>query len=143
MTIVQGQTTRFKTDALSGLVNFNTGTSYIYKIALYTANADLNNATAIYTVTGEVTGTGYTAGGKTLTVSTLPTGDTANNVAYVSFNPVVWTGAAFTCRGALIYNSTTNATVAVLNFGSDKTTTGTFTVTFPTPSSTTAVITIS
>ena len=143
MTIVQGQTTQFKTDALSGLVNFNTGTSYIYKIALYTANADLNNATAIYTVTGEVTGTGYTAGGKTLTVSTLPTGDTANNVAYVSFNPVVWTGAAFTCRGALIYNSTTNATVAVLNFGSDKTTTGTFTVTFPTPSSTTAVITIS
>ena len=143
MTIVQGQTTRFKTDALSGLVNFNTGTAYTYKIALYTANADLNNATAVYTVTGEVVGTGYTAGGKILAVSTLPTGDTANNVAYVSFNPVVWTGASFTCRGALIYNSTTSATVAVLNFGSDKTTTGTFTITFPTASSTTAVITIS
>ena len=143
MTIVQGQTTRFKTDALSGLVNFNTGTAYTYKIALYTANADLNNATAVYTVTGEVVGTGYTAGGKTLAVSTLPTGDTANNVAYVSFSPVVWTGASFTCRGALIYNSTTSATVAVLNFGSDKTTTGTFTITFPTASSTTAVITIS
>ena len=143
MTIVQGQTTKFKTDALSGLVNFNTGTAYTYKIALYTANADLNNTTAAYTVTGEVVGTGYTAGGKTLTVSTLPTGDTANNVAYVSFNPVVWTGASFTCRGALIYNSTTSATVAVLNFGSDKTTTGTFTITFPTASSTTAVITIS
>jgi hypothetical protein len=143
VTIVQGQTTRFKTDALSGLVNFNTGTAYTYKIALYTANADLNNATAVYTVTGEVVGTGYTAGGKILAVSTLPTGDTANNVAYVSFNPVVWTGASFTCRGALIYNSTTSATVAVLNFGSDKTTTGTFTITFPTASSTTAVITIS
>jgi len=143
VTIVQGQTTRFKTDALSGLVNFNTGTAYTYKIALYTANADLNNATAVYTVTGEVVGTGYTAGGKTLAVSTLPTGDTANNVAYVSFSPVVWTGASFTCRGALIYNSTTSATVAVLNFGSDKTTTGTFTITFPTASSTTAVITIS
>ena len=143
MTIVQGQTTRFKTDALSGLVNFNTGTTYTYKIALYTANADLNNATSVYTVTGEVVGTGYTAGGKTLAVSTLPTGDTANNVAYVSFSPVVWTGASFTCRGALIYNSTTSATVAVLNFGSDKTTTGTFTITFPTASSTTAVITIS
>jgi hypothetical protein len=143
VTIVQGQTTKFKTDALSGLVNFNTGTSYTYKIALYTANADLNNATAAYTVTGEVVGTGYTAGGKPLTISNIPTGDTTNNIAFVSFDPVTWTGASFTCRGALIYNSTTSATVAVLNFGSDKTTTGTFTVTFPTPSSTTAVITIS
>jgi hypothetical protein len=143
VTIVQGQTTKFKTDALSGLVNFNTGTSYTYKIALYTANADLNNATAAYTTTGEVVGTGYTAGGKPLVISNIPTGDTSNNVAYISFDPVTWTGASFTCRGALIYNSTTNATVAVLNFGSDKTTTGTFTVTFPTPSSTTAVITIS
>ena len=143
MTIVQGQTTKFKTDALSGLVNFNTGTSYTYKIALYTANADLNNATAAYTTTGEVVGTGYTAGGKPLVISNIPTGDTTNNVAYISFDPVTWTGASFTCRGALIYNSTTNATVAVLNFGSDKITTGTFTVTFPTPSSTTAVITIS
>ena len=143
MTIVQGQTTKFKTDALSGLVNFNTGTSYTYKIALYTANADLNNATAVYTTTGEVVGTGYTAGGKPLVISNIPTGDTTNNVAYISFNPVTWTGASFTCRGALIYNSTTSATVAVLNFGSDKTTTGTFTITFPTSSSTTAVITIS
>jgi hypothetical protein len=143
VTIVQGQTTKFKTDALSGLVNFNTGTSYTYKIALYTANADLNNATAVYTTTGEVVGTGYTAGGKPLVIANIPTGDTTNNVAYISFDPVTWTGASFTCRGALIYNSTTSATVAVLNFGSDKTTTGTFTVTFPTPSSTTAVITIS
>jgi hypothetical protein len=143
VTIVQGQTTRFKTDALSGLVNFNTGTTYTYKIALYTANADLNNATAVYTTTGEVVGTGYTAGGKPLVISTTPTGDTSNNVAYISFDPVTWTGASFTCRGALIYNSTTSATVAVLNFGSDKTTTGTFTITFPTSSSTTAVITIS
>jgi hypothetical protein len=143
VTIVQGQTTKFKTDALSGLVNFNTGTSYTYKIALYTANANLDNSTAVYTTTGEVVGTGYTAGGKPLVISNIPTGDTTNNVAYISFDPVTWTGASFTCRGALIYNSTTNATVAVLNFGSDKTTTGTFTITFPTPSSTTAVITIS
>jgi len=143
VTIVQGQTTRFKTDALSGLVNFNTGTSYTYKIALYTANANLDNSTAVYTTTGEVVGTGYTAGGKPLVISNIPTGDTTNNVAYISFDPVTWTGASFTCRGALIYNSTTSATVAVLNFGSDKTTTGTFTITFPTSSSTTAVITIS
>jgi hypothetical protein len=143
VTIVQGQTTKFKTDALSGLVNFAVGTSYTYKIALYTANANLDNSTATYTTTGEVVGTGYTAGGNILVISNRPTGDTTNNVAYISFDPSTWTGASFTCRGALIYNSTTNATVAVLNFGSDKTTTGTFTVTFPTPSSTTAVITIS
>jgi len=143
MSIVQGQTTRFKTDALSGLVNFAAGTSYVYKVALYTANAELSNSTDVYTTANEVTGTGYTAGGKTLTVSTVPTGDTTNNVAYISFNPVVWTGASFTCRGALIYNSTTSATVAVLNFGSDKTTTNTFTLTFPTATSTTAVLTIS
>jgi len=143
MTIIQGQTTRFKTDALSGLVNFAVGTSYTYKIALYNANAELNNSTAVYTTLNEITGTGYTAGGKDLVISTRPTGDISNNVAYISFDPVTWTGASFTCRGALIYNSTTTATVAVLNFGSDKTTTGTFTITFPTPSSTTAVITIS
>jgi hypothetical protein len=143
MTIVQGQTTRFKTDALSGLVNFAAGTSYVYKIALYIATAELNNTTAVYTTVGEVTGTGYTAGGKTLTVSTVPTGDTTNNTSYISFDPVVWTRASFTCRGALIYNSTTSATVAVLNFGSDKTTTNTFTLTFPTATSTTAVLTIS
>ena len=143
MSIVQGQTTTFKTNLLSGLVNFNTGTSYVYKIALYTANANLNNTTAAYTTVGEVVGTGYTAGGKTLVVSTVPTGDTTNNIAYLSFDPVVWTSASFTARGALIYNSTTNASVAVLNFGSDKTTTNTFTVTFPTVGSTTSVITIS
>ena len=85
MTIVQGQTTKFKTDALSGLVNFNTGTAYTYKIALYTANATLNNTTAVYTTTGEVVGTGYTAGGNTLTISNIPTGDTTNNIAFVSF----------------------------------------------------------
>jgi thiamine transporter ThiT len=143
MSIVQGQTTTFKTNLLSGLVNFNTGTSYVYKIALYTANANLNNTTTAYTTNGEVVGTGYTAGGKVLTVSTVPTGDTTNNIAYLSFDTVVWTGAAFTARGALIYNSTTNASVIVLNFGSDKTAANTFTITFPTVGSTTSVFTIS
>ena len=143
MSIVQTQTTAFKTNLLSGLANFNTGTPYVYKIALYTANANLNNTTAAYTTVGEVVGTGYTAGGKTLVVSTVPTGDTTNNIAYLSFDPVVWTGAVFTARGALIYNSTTNASVIVLNFGSDKTAANTFTITFPTVGSTTSVFTIS
>jgi len=143
MSIVQTQTTTFKTNLLSGLANFNTGTSYVYKIALYTANANLNNTTTAYTTVGEVVGTGYTAGGKVLTVSTVPTGDTTNNIAYLSFDPVVWTSASFTARGALIYNSTTNASVIVLNFGSDKTAVNTFTITFPTVGSTTSVFTIS
>jgi hypothetical protein len=141
MTIVQGQTTAFKANVLSGVENFAVGTSYVYKIALYTASATLNNATATYASTSnEVVGTGYTAGGKTLTISNPPTQDTANNVAYISFSPVTWNPASFTCRGALIYNSTTGAAVAVLDFGADKTATSTFTVTFPTAGYSTAII---
>ena len=137
MTIQQGQCTVFKKNCLSGLENFASGTSYVYKIALYTANADLSYATTAYTTTGEITGTGYTAGGKTLTVI-VPA--SSEQTAYVSFNNVTWNPASFTARGALIYNSTTNAAVAVLDFGADKTTTSSFTVTFPTASSTTAII---
>jgi hypothetical protein len=137
MTIQQGQCTVFKKNCLSGLENFASGTSYVYKIALYTANADLSYATTAYTTTGEITGTGYTAGGKVLTPIVPASSD---QTAYVSFNNVTWTSSAFTARGALIYNSTTNAAVAVLDFGADKTTTSSFTVTFPTASSTTAII---
>jgi len=140
MTIVQGQTTQFKMNVLSGLENFAVGTPYTYKIALYTAAASLDNTTTTYTSSNEVTGTGYTAGGQVLTISNTPTGDTATNTAYISFNNVTWNPASFTCRGALIYNSTTNAAVAVLDFGSDKTASSNFTVTFPTATSTTAII---
>jgi len=143
--ISQGQCTVFKTNLLSGLENFAVGTPYTYKIALYTGNADLNNATTAYTTSNEITGAGYTAGGKTLTVSLVPTGDTNNNTAYVSFSNAVWNPASFTARCALIYNATTGAAVAVLDFGSDKTNTaaGTFTVTFPTATSTTSILRIS
>ena len=137
MTIQQGQCTVFKKNVLSGLENFAAGTSYVYKIALYTALADLSYTTLTYTTTNEITGTGYTAGGKTLT-PIVPA--SSGQTAYVSFNNVTWNPAAFTCRGALIYNSTTNAAVAVLDFGSDKTCSGTFTVTFPTADSTYAII---
>jgi hypothetical protein len=139
--ITQGQCTIFKQNCLSALENFAVGTSYVYKIALYTANASLDNTTLTYTTTGEVVGTGYTAGGKTLTILQRPASD--GYTAYVSFDNVTWSPASFTCRGALIYNSTTNAAVAVLNFGSDKTPTTSFTVTFPTASSTTAILRIS
>jgi hypothetical protein len=138
--IVQGQCTVFKLNLLSGLENFATGTPYVYKIALYTANAELNAATLVYTTLNEVVGTGYVAGGEILTpIAPASSGSTA----YVSFDNAIWLASSFLCRGALIYNDTTNAAVAVLDFGSDKTATGTFTVTFPPSTATTAVIRIS
>jgi hypothetical protein len=138
--IVQGQCTVFKKNLLSGLENFATGTTQVYKIALYNANAELTASTLEYTSLNEVTGAGYTAGGEILTpIAPASSGSTA----YVSFDNVSWTSASFLCRGALIYNSTTNAAVAVLDFGSDKTASGTFTVTFPPATASTAVIRIS
>ena len=137
MTIAQGQCTIFKKNCLSALENFAVGTPYTYKIALYTANATLNQSTLTYTTTGEVVGTGYTAGGKTLTVIPPQTDD---YTAYLSFATVTWNPASFTVRGALIYNSTTNAAVAVLDFGADKTPTTNFTITFPTDNASNAII---
>jgi hypothetical protein len=137
MTIAQGQCTIFKKNCLSALENFAVGTPYTYKIALYTANANLNQLTLTYTTTGEVVGTGYTAGGQTLTVIPPQTDD---YTAYLSFATVTWNPASFTCRGALIYNSTTNAAVAVLDFGADKNPTTTFTITFPTDNASNAII---
>jgi hypothetical protein len=142
MSIQQGQCTIFYQNVLSGLENFAAGTPYTYKIALYTGLANLNNSTLTYTTQNEVTGAGYTAGGKNLTITQTPTSDFTNSTSYISFADVVWTSASFTARCALIYNSSTNAAVAVLDFGSDKTNTaaGTFTVTFPTATSTNAII---
>ena len=137
MAIQQGQCTIFKKNCLSGLENFAAGTSYVYKIALYTALADLSYETLVYTTSGEISGTGYTPGGNTLT-PIVPATD--SQVAYISFQNVTWNPASFTARGALIYNDTTNAAVAVLDFGSNKTATSTFTVTFPTANATNAII---
>ena len=133
----QGQCTIFQKNCLSALENFAVGTPYTYKIALYTALANLGPNTLTYTSNGEISGGGYTATGKVLTV--IPP-ETNNNVAFVSFANVTWNPASFTCRGALIYNSTTGAAVAVLDFGSDKTASNTFTVTFPADTYTDAVI---
>ena len=132
--ITQTACTVFKQNLLNGLENFTTG---IYKMALYTAIADLGADTLAYTTSKEISGTGYSPGGKTLT-NIVPT--SSNNVAYISFDPLTWNPASFTARGALIYNSATNAAVAVLDFGSDKTATNTFTVTFPAATSSSAVI---
>lgn len=139
MAINQGLTTIFKQNCLNGLENFSNTSPYTYKIALYNGNANLDNTTTAYTSVNEVSGTGYTAGGLVLT-PIAPALDLTANTAYVSFNNVTWSPAAFTCRGALIYNSTTGAAVCVLNFGSDKTCSNSFTVTFPPDTSSNAVI---
>lgn len=125
--IVQTQTTSFKKELYEGIHDLLTDT---IKIALYTANADIDANTTVYVVTNEITGTGYTAGGNTLTGTTV---NSENGVAYVSFDNTTWASASFTCRGALIYNSTkANRSIAVLNFGSDKTVLNqTFQIQFP------------
>ena len=140
MAIEQGQTTAFKTNLLSGLENFAVGTPYTYNIALYTANASLDATTVAYSATDEVVGTGYTAGGNVLVV--VPPAS-SGATAYISFVDSVWSSASFVTRGALIYNATTGAAVAVLNFGSDKTAIGTFTVSFPSASASTSIIRLS
>ena len=131
----------FAQNLLKGLENFNAGTPYTYKMALYDASANLGPTTTVYTSTHEITGTGYTAGGKVLT-PVDPAVDQQNNTAYFSFLNPTWNPANFTARGALIYNSTTGAAIFVLDFGADKTATSTFTVTFPVADSTNAIIRI-
>ena len=135
--IVQGQTTSFKEELYEAIHNFTTDT---FKIALYTANATLNQNTTAYTAVDEISGTGYTATGKALV---SPTVNASDGTAYISFDNISWPASSFTTRGALIYNSTMgkgNKSVAVLDFGSDKTTTSTFTITFPANTATSAII---
>jgi len=138
MAFEQTLTTSFKQDILLGVHDLDTDT---IKMALYLATADLGAATTVYTTTGETSGTGYTAGGKTLTGVTVLTADTT---AYVDFADPSWDPAAFTARGALIYNaSKSNKAIAVLDFGSDKTATTIFTVQMPANTATSALIRIS
>jgi len=138
-------TNTFKTGILDGTFNFNTGTSDVYKIALYTNNATFDATTSTYTSVGEVVATGYTATGQVLTVAQVPTvGSAGGVIAYLSFDNAAWTGS-ITARGALIYkyNGTTNPTVCVLDFGNDKSSSTTFTVQFPAVTNTSAIIRIS
>lgn len=150
MSILQTATTSFKVELLQAVHNFGPTSANTFKIALYTANADINASTTVYTTSNEVSssGTGYTAGGNTLVISTSPT--SANNTAgiptaYISFNNTSWTSATFTARAALIYNVTQgNKSVAVLDFGSDKTVSNdTFQIIFPTPDANSAIVRIS
>ena len=136
MAIQQTLTTSFKQQILQAQQNIATDT---LKIALYTGLATLGPDTTVYAATYEVVGTGYTVGGKTLTGVTIST--STNGVVYVDFADAVWNPAAFTTRGALIYNvSQANKSVAVLDFGSDKTCQNTFTVQMPENTSTSALL---
>jgi hypothetical protein len=138
MAFDQTLTTSFKQDILLGVHDLETDT---IKMALFLATADLGATTTVYTTAGETSGTGYTAGGKTLTGVTVLTAD---ETAYVDFADPSWDPANFTARGALIYNaSKSNKAIAVLDFGSDKTTTTTFTVQMPANTATSALIRIS
>ena len=133
--IAQTLTTSFKQQLFEAVHDFSTDTFYM---ALYTANADLGATTTVYTASGEISGTGYSATGQVMTGISVSVTDTT---AFVNFTNVVWTTGAFTARGALIYNTSKgNKSVAVLDFGADKTTTTSFTVVMPTNSATSALI---
>lgn len=134
MAIVQTQTTSFKKELYQAIHDLSTDT---IKIALYTGNASLDASTTVYSSTNEVSGTGYTAGGQVMTGVAI---SSSGYVAYANWNNVSWT-SSLTARCALIYNASKgNKSVAVLDFGSDKTSTGTFTITMPANTSTTALI---
>ena len=135
MSIIQTQTTSFKAQLYQGIHDLTTD---VIKIALYTANANLNEDTTVYSSTDEVANTGtYSAGGAQLTPITV---NTSGYTAYVGFPNISWTGA-ITARCALIYNFTQgNKSIAVLDFGSDKTSVGTFTITMPANTATAALI---
>ncbi len=138
MAITQAMCSSFKQQILLGEHDLDTD---VIKIALYTSAATLSAATTAYTTSDEVVGTGYTAGGNTLAGATVSlTGTTA----FVDFSDTTWTTATITARGALIYNSSkSNKAVAVLDFGSDKTSTaGSFTVQFPANDSSSAIVRI-
>jgi|SRR6056300_1280240 hypothetical protein len=132
--------TSFKKEVLEGLHDFNVGAN-TYKLALYDNNASFTAATTVYTATNEISGTGYSAGGGTLT-NIDPT--TSGTTAFIDFADLTFSTATITARGALIYNSTNgNRTVCVLDFGADKTSTaGDFTIVFPTADASNAIVRI-
>jgi len=139
--ITQAMCTSFKTQLLTGTHDFTNGTGDTFKIALFTSAATLDASTTAYSTSNETSGTGYTAGGNTLT-NVTPT--SSGTTAFTDFADTTWSSASVTARGALIYNSTeADAAVVVLDFGSDKSSTaGDFTIQFPTADASNAIIRI-
>tara|TARA_R110000772_G_scaffold1269_1_gene4459 strand:+ start:126 stop:563 length:438 start_codon:yes stop_codon:yes gene_type:complete len=142
MAITQAMCTSFKVALLDGEMDFSSDTSQTFKIALYTSAATLSAATTVYSVTNEVSGTNYSAGGNTLTISANPA--SSGTTAFLDFADTTWADATITARGALIYKAGgTTPAVAVLDFGADKiSTAGDFTVQFPAADATNAVVRI-
>ena len=150
MAISQAMVTSFKVEILTATHNFGTaptratGAADVFKLALYTSSATLGAATTAYTTSDEVSssGTNYTAGGLTLTVSQVPT--STGTTAFLDFDDLTFPSATLTANGALIYNATqSNKAVAVLAFGGDKTSTaGNFTIQFPAAAASTAILRI-
>ena len=140
MAIIQTLTTSFKVELAQGLHNFTAGTGDVFKLALYTANADLGASTTAYTTAGESSGTNYTAGGIALTNITPSFQGTT---AYWSFETATFTNVSLTTNGALIYNTNGNRSVCVLNFGVNITKTAQdLVITFPVNDATNAVLRI-
>jgi hypothetical protein len=141
MAISQAMCTSFKKELLEAVHNFKSSGGDTFKIALYTSSASLGAATTAYSTTNEISGTGYTAGGNTLTrVDPSSSGTTG----FTDFANTTWSSATITARGALIYNDTdSDKAVAVLDFGADKTSTaGDFTIQFPAADASNAIIRI-
>ena len=145
MAITQAMCTSFKTQLLEGQHDFTNGAD-TFKLALFTSSATLDATTTDYSTTNEASGTGYTAGGGTL-VNVTPT--SSGTTAFTDFNDLTFSSATITARGAMIYNTQTGGgtgttdAVAILDFGSDKTSTnGDFTIQFPTADASNAIIRI-
>jgi hypothetical protein len=139
MAITQAVCTSFKQELLVGTHNFTASSGNTFKLALYTSSATLGASTTAYVTTGQSSGTNYTAGGANLTsITPVATGTTA----VCDFNDLTFGTATVTSRGCLIYNSSaSNKAVVVLDFGADKTSTaGNFTIVFPSPTATGAII---
>jgi hypothetical protein len=143
MAITQAMATSFKVGILDGTFDFSSGTAQVFKIALFTSSATLDATTTAYSATNEVAGTGYSAGGNTLTISANPA--SSGTTAFLDFADTTWSTATITARGALIYlaDGVTDPAVAVIDFGADKTSTaGDFTIVFPAADATNAIIRI-
>lgn len=138
MPITQAMCTSFKADLFGGVQDLDTD---VIKIALYTSTASLDASTTAYTTSNEVVGTGYTAGGNTLSGAAISSSGTT---AFVDFSDTSWSTATITARGALIYNSSkSNKAIAVLDFGSDRSSSGgTFTIQFPAATASDAILRI-
>jgi hypothetical protein len=141
MAITQAMCTSFKQALLDGEMDFSSDTTQVFKIALYTSSATLGANTTAYSTENEVSGTGYVAGGNTLTVAAPAS---SGITAYIDFSDTTWAASTITARGALIYKSGGgDPAIAVLDFGSDKTSTASdFTIQFPTADANNAIVRI-